>query len=231
MFWPFQLARPGFSALSLAAAGLPILAMRSSSSFFKTRARKLHNTWPRMVSSYQRPDRPHPALSDPATTQHAIKHSNRAKRSGGRSIRRRRPLWRRSILTPHTSRGWSSRSVWARDAAEHYVPAAGVRVLAFEKGQGGRRPRPISNQFVLFCFGRDCFRTIPIFLWFASTGIISKQLIAETRAPVRGARRAIGAIQSRRQSSAYSKQKKIASRSIKRRGSRAASAIPRSRRR
>ena len=37
-------------------------------------------------------DRAHPALCDPATTQHAIKHSNRAKWSGGRSIRRRRPL-------------------------------------------------------------------------------------------------------------------------------------------
>ena len=45
------------------------------------------------IISNQRPDRPHPALSDPATTQHAmIEHSNRAKRFGGRSTRRRRPL-------------------------------------------------------------------------------------------------------------------------------------------
>jgi len=43
--------------------------------------------------SYQRPDRPNLALSDPATTQHAmIEHSNRAKWFGGRSTRRRRPL-------------------------------------------------------------------------------------------------------------------------------------------
>ena len=33
------------------AAASPIAAMRSSSSFFSTRARKLQETWPRMVSS------------------------------------------------------------------------------------------------------------------------------------------------------------------------------------
>ena len=36
---------------SPSAVGLLRLAMRSSSSFFSTRARKLHETWPRMVSS------------------------------------------------------------------------------------------------------------------------------------------------------------------------------------
>ena len=39
------------AAASPSAAGLAIAATRSSSSFFGTRARKLHETWPRMVSS------------------------------------------------------------------------------------------------------------------------------------------------------------------------------------